>query len=122
MTKLKLLSAALIAAVMLAAPAVARESHVTSRHLAEDANASITPGAVILTEVIGFAAITLAATSVVLQVTAIAVTLMAPGVCMTESSDTGAAMCGATGAPAMGPWFRRRSELVASVIENDGNF
>ena len=42
MTKLKLLSAALIAAVMLAAPAVARESHVTSRHLAEDANASIT--------------------------------------------------------------------------------
>jgi|ERR1700726_548725 hypothetical protein len=45
MTKLKLLSAALIAAVVLAAPAMARESHVTSRHLAEDANASITPGA-----------------------------------------------------------------------------
>jgi hypothetical protein len=40
MTKLRLLSAALIAAAMLATPAMARTSHVTSRHLAEDANAS----------------------------------------------------------------------------------
>jgi hypothetical protein len=45
MTTLKLLSAALIAAAMLATPAMARKTHVTSRHLAEDANASITPGA-----------------------------------------------------------------------------
>jgi hypothetical protein len=45
MTKLKFLSAALIAAAMLATPAMARESHVTSRHLAEDANASTMPGA-----------------------------------------------------------------------------
>jgi hypothetical protein len=43
MTKLKLLSAALIAAAMLATPAMARESHVTSRHLAEHAYAA--PGA-----------------------------------------------------------------------------
>jgi hypothetical protein len=41
MTKLKLLSAALIAAAMLTTPAMARDSHLTSRHLAEDANASI---------------------------------------------------------------------------------
>jgi hypothetical protein len=43
MTKLKLLSAALIAAATLATPAMAmaRTSHVASRqHLAEDANAS----------------------------------------------------------------------------------
>src|SRR5258705_14001930 len=45
MAKLRFLSAALIAAVMLATPAMARESNVTSRHLAEDANASTTPGA-----------------------------------------------------------------------------
>jgi hypothetical protein len=45
MTKPNLLSAALIAAAMLATPAMARESHVTSRHLALDANASIAPGA-----------------------------------------------------------------------------
>lgn len=45
MTKLKLLSAALIAAAMLATPAMARTSHVTSRHLAEDANASASPTA-----------------------------------------------------------------------------
>jgi hypothetical protein len=45
MTKLKLLSAALIAVAMLATPAMARQSHVTSRHLVEDANASTTPGA-----------------------------------------------------------------------------
>jgi hypothetical protein len=43
MTKLKLLSAALIAATMFAAPAVARTSHVTSRHGAEDTNASASP-------------------------------------------------------------------------------
>ena len=45
MTKLKVLSAALIAAAMLATSAMARESHLASRHLAEDANASATPGA-----------------------------------------------------------------------------
>ena len=39
---LKILSAALIAAAMLATPAMARTNHVTSRHLAEDANASST--------------------------------------------------------------------------------
>jgi hypothetical protein len=39
MTELKLLSAALIAAAILATPAMARTSHVTSRRLAEDANA-----------------------------------------------------------------------------------
>ena len=45
MTKLKLLSSALIAAAMLATPAMARTSHVTSRHLAEQANASASPTA-----------------------------------------------------------------------------
>jgi hypothetical protein len=45
MTKPKLLSAALIAAAVLATPAMARESHVTSRQPAERANASIPPGA-----------------------------------------------------------------------------
>ena len=45
MTKLKLLSAALIAAATLATPAMARKNHVTSRHLVEDANARITSGA-----------------------------------------------------------------------------
>src|SRR5258705_9033573 len=44
MTKLKLLSAALIATAMIATPAMARKNHVTSRHLVEDANASITSG------------------------------------------------------------------------------
>jgi hypothetical protein len=45
MTKLKFLSAALIAAAMLATPAMARERHVSSRHLAVNAHASTTPGA-----------------------------------------------------------------------------
>ena len=45
MTALKLLSAALIAAGVLATPAMARESHVSSRQLALDANASIASGA-----------------------------------------------------------------------------
>jgi hypothetical protein len=45
MTKPELLSAALIAAAVLATPAMARESHVASRQLAEHANASTTPGA-----------------------------------------------------------------------------
>ena len=45
MTKSKLLSAALIAAATLATPAMARTNHVTSRHLAEDANASAFPAA-----------------------------------------------------------------------------
>ena len=40
MAKLKVLSAALIAAAMVATPAMARESHVSSRHLAEDSYAS----------------------------------------------------------------------------------
>jgi hypothetical protein len=44
MTKVKILSASLIAAAMLAAPAMAREeSHVTSRHLADRAYASTAP-------------------------------------------------------------------------------
>jgi hypothetical protein len=45
MTKLKLLSAALIATAMIATPAMARTNNVTSRHLVENANASIAPGA-----------------------------------------------------------------------------
>jgi hypothetical protein len=45
MTKLKFLSGVLIAAAMLATPAMARESHVSSRHLAVNANASSTQGA-----------------------------------------------------------------------------
>jgi hypothetical protein len=40
MTKLKLLSAALIAAATLATPAMAREGHVTSRHQANAATTS----------------------------------------------------------------------------------
>jgi uncharacterized membrane protein len=44
MAKLKVLSAALIVAATLATPAMARESHVTSRHLAEDSDASIGGG------------------------------------------------------------------------------
>jgi hypothetical protein len=42
MTKLKFVSAVLIAAAMLATPAMAREG---LRHLPENANASTTPGA-----------------------------------------------------------------------------
>ena len=45
MTELKLLAAALIATAMLATPAMARKSHVTSRHLAQDANVSASPTA-----------------------------------------------------------------------------
>jgi hypothetical protein len=45
MAKLKLLSAALSAAVLLVTPAMARESYLASRHRAAEANASITPGA-----------------------------------------------------------------------------
>jgi hypothetical protein len=44
-TKLRLLSAALIAAAMFATPAMARTSHVTSGHRAKDANASASPTA-----------------------------------------------------------------------------
>jgi hypothetical protein len=45
MTGLKLLSAALIGAALLATPAMARQTHVTSRQLSENANASAAPGA-----------------------------------------------------------------------------
>jgi hypothetical protein len=45
MTKLKPLSAALIATAMIATPAMAQKGRVTSRHRVEDANASTTPGA-----------------------------------------------------------------------------
>jgi hypothetical protein len=45
MTKLKLLSAALIAAATLATPAMARESGVASRQVAADAYASTASGA-----------------------------------------------------------------------------
>jgi hypothetical protein len=43
MTKSKFMSAAFVAAVMLATPAMARTSHVISLHRAEDANASAFP-------------------------------------------------------------------------------
>jgi hypothetical protein len=45
MIKLKLLSATLIATATLATPAMARKSHVASRHLVLDANASASPTA-----------------------------------------------------------------------------
>jgi len=45
MTKLKLLSAALIAAGMLATPAMAREHSATSRHMTENADPRIAPDA-----------------------------------------------------------------------------
>ena len=45
MSKPKLLSAALIAAAMLAPPALARDNHVRSRHLTENADANATIGA-----------------------------------------------------------------------------
>jgi hypothetical protein len=35
------------------------------------------------------------------------VTTTAPAVCIPDSAATAAAMCGATGAPTMGPWFPR---------------
>lgn len=45
MTKLKLLSVALIAAATLATPAMAREHGVTSRHIAANADARTAPDA-----------------------------------------------------------------------------
>jgi hypothetical protein len=45
MTKPKLLSAALIAAAMLATPAMAREHHVSSRQFAAPAYTNTVPGA-----------------------------------------------------------------------------
>ena len=45
MTKVKLLSAGLFAAAMLATPAMAREGQANSRQLAMDANASAASGA-----------------------------------------------------------------------------
>ena len=45
MTKSKILSAALIAAAMIATPAMARQSHVTSRHNADRGYAYATPDA-----------------------------------------------------------------------------
>ena len=54
MKKLRLLLPALVAAAMLATPAMARESHVSSRHLAENVNTSTTPGARYLREGDGF--------------------------------------------------------------------
>jgi hypothetical protein len=45
MTRIKILSAGLIAAAMLATPATARQSHASSRHLTENANASTAPRA-----------------------------------------------------------------------------
>jgi hypothetical protein len=44
MNKLKLLSAGLIAATMLAAPAMAREHYATSRSFAANADANLAPG------------------------------------------------------------------------------
>lgn len=43
MAKLKLLSAALLAAAVVAAPAMAREHHVASRYVTSDAYAAATP-------------------------------------------------------------------------------
>jgi methionine-rich copper-binding protein CopC len=43
MTRFKLLSAALIAAAMLAGPAMARSSHVTSRYPAENVHGDTSP-------------------------------------------------------------------------------
>jgi len=54
MTKLKLLSAALIAAAMVATPRYGSREHVSSRHLAENLNTSTTPGARYLREGDGF--------------------------------------------------------------------
>jgi hypothetical protein len=45
MTKIKLLSAGLIATAMLAMPAMARESYAAKRHVAVEANASASPTA-----------------------------------------------------------------------------
>ena len=45
MIKLKLLSVTLIATATLATPAMARKSHVASRHLVLDAHASASPTA-----------------------------------------------------------------------------
>jgi methionine-rich copper-binding protein CopC len=56
MTKLKLLSAALIATAMFATPAVARTSHVTSPHRATDANASASPTAFYIDGSVGISA------------------------------------------------------------------
>jgi hypothetical protein len=53
MTKFKLLSAALIAAAMLATPAMARTRHVTPRHLIDDANASVSPTAHYINDLFG---------------------------------------------------------------------
>ena len=43
MNKLQLLSAVLVAATMLATPALARESHLKAQHRVENANASVAP-------------------------------------------------------------------------------
>jgi hypothetical protein len=43
MNKLQLLSAGLVAATMLATPALARESHLKAQHRVENANASVAP-------------------------------------------------------------------------------
>ncbi|WP_426439689.1 hypothetical protein [Bradyrhizobium genosp. P] len=43
MTKLKLPSAGMIAAAMLATPVMAQKHHLNARQVAKDANASITP-------------------------------------------------------------------------------
>ena len=45
MNKLQLLSAGLVAATMLATPALARESHLKAQHRVENANASVAPEA-----------------------------------------------------------------------------
>jgi hypothetical protein len=54
LTKLKFLSPALVAAAMLATPVMARESQVSSRHLAENVDTSTTPEALYLREGDGF--------------------------------------------------------------------
>jgi adenosylcobinamide amidohydrolase len=53
MTKLNLASAALIAAAMIATPAMARQNHVTSRRTAENAYAATSDAACVRTPRVG---------------------------------------------------------------------
>jgi hypothetical protein len=103
MARLKLLSAALSAAVPLVTPAMARESHLASRHRAAETNVSITSGAHYVGKGV-LAAVALARASVV------AATVTAPAVCM-DLAGRESAMCGVTWVPIMDPWFLQFSAL-----------
>jgi hypothetical protein len=56
MTTIKLLSAGLIAAAMLATPAIARENHIAERHVAGETNARTSPAAHYLDGRVGISA------------------------------------------------------------------